>query len=203
MASSTTTYTDSSEGQHYTIGQLNGFFSDVAAVINGKLDSEDEAQALTAAIAINLQTIINLAEGTDDTDAVTVGQVDAAFGGADASAMPTLQEPANDTETPVGEDEGLGQALEPVLGAVGPDFITIPDGFLPRSSDVTKVADGVFSGFVDLLDDFLDKNGGSQSLQKSLDMNGNKITSLPQPTEESDLVPLNFLMYATGQGPQP
>lgn len=102
--SSTITYTPLGATGFYTVAQLNTLFTNLAAVINGKMDLDEYTadivvvetadvavgsvpvvvdigeNLLTDDVGFNLQPIINLDDGTNAQDAVTVGQVKRALG---------------------------------------------------------------------------------------------------------------------------
>lgn len=99
MAHATISYTPIPENAHYTLAQINALFAALAVVINGKADTAGESLTdavtvegipvvvddvpvvviadgltLTDFIAMNNKTVINLGEGVEDDDAVTVEQ---------------------------------------------------------------------------------------------------------------------------------
>lgn len=69
----TISFTAKADNAHYTLAEINDLFTAVAAVINAKLDLEvpvlgdDNFNAGTA-------SFINVGDGVDDDDAVTLAQ---------------------------------------------------------------------------------------------------------------------------------
>ena len=104
----TINFTAINDGSFYTISDLNTLFRAAANVINGKLDAaigqerqqvvvgeqrvlvsvspvilQDQAVArLYSDLSVNFKRIRNLKEGTDATDAITVGQARSILGAA-------------------------------------------------------------------------------------------------------------------------
>lgn len=75
---STITFTEKNVDALYSLSELNTLFNDIAEVINAKLD-KDSAE-LTDNLEINLNPkIINMADATEDDDAITVGQARSLF----------------------------------------------------------------------------------------------------------------------------
>ena len=105
---STISFTAINDGAFYTVSDLNTLFRVAANIINGKLDAglgqerqqvvvgeqrvlvstspvilQDQLMArLYSDLSVNFQRIRNLKEGTDATDAITVGQARSILGAA-------------------------------------------------------------------------------------------------------------------------
>lgn len=66
------------DGEYYTLAELNALFTQIATVVNSKLDID--SAVLTGDAEFELSPlVINLAEGVEDTDAITVAQARAMF----------------------------------------------------------------------------------------------------------------------------
>jgi hypothetical protein len=73
--SNTISFTAKPSAAYYTVDEINALFASIAVVLNGKVDAE--APALVDNLNIGGAAVLNLGEAVDDTDALTLGQLQA------------------------------------------------------------------------------------------------------------------------------
>lgn len=74
----TITFEEKVDGEYFTLAELNTLFTQIATVVNAKLDID--AAVLTDDAEFELSPLaINLKEAEDDDDAITVAQARALY----------------------------------------------------------------------------------------------------------------------------
>lgn len=211
MAGATIPLTLSNMGRVHDPVSLNNLFDQVAAVINGKMDKDSEAQTLSSDLTLNQQPIINVAKSENPNDAVTVLEMKQAV--AAAPQPPALELPwplADDDPAPVGSPDPApdfssfrtnpdlddGGVTCRKAGKVLASVSNPTDGLgslFSRDSNVEEAINNFIIIMHDYLEQYLDKSGGDYAMQSPLDAGMNKITDLPTPQSEGDLITREFL----------